>query len=99
MPVKVTGQSGELRIGGYTAARLGAWECESEGARDAFSFTLRADVEETDEYWMDHGGPYELRLHQSSERSLRWRGVEPWLDDDDGAEILRWEGATKPDTI
>lgn len=75
MPFVVTGASGSLRVGGRVAATLTHWEARS-GEQDT---TITARLEEKDDYWLDSGGPYELRL-VLSRSTWRWRNVSPALD-------------------
>lgn len=69
----VEGVSGEVRVGGRVAARLGAWSATRDKAADAWQ--IGAALAEVNDLWLDGPGPFELRLHIG--RSVwRWRGVD-----------------------
>src|SRR6266542_5602551 len=69
--LRVSGRGGTLRAGGRPAATLGRWHL----AGDATGWTLTGELVAADRFWLEWGGPYELRLPWGG-RSLRWRAVE-----------------------
>lgn len=76
MGFAASGASGSLRIGGRQAAGLGPWSLR---AAEPAGYVLTAPLTDTDPYWLDSGGPFELRLTLA--RSVwRWRNVSPTLD-------------------
>ena len=68
---RLGGEAGELRSAGRVCMRFGPWRAESVG--DAWRVTVRL-VRERDEYRLEHGGPYDLRLTYGREW-LSWRDV------------------------
>lgn len=81
MGFTASGTTGTLRIGGRQAAGLGQWSLRAAepAPGEPEGYVLIAPLTETDPYWLDTGGPFELRLTLS--RSVwRWRNVAPTLD-------------------
>lgn len=55
--LRASGKAAELRSAGRWAATLGAWKYEGT----AQGWTVDAKLIQTDEYWIDSAGPFELR--------------------------------------
>ncbi len=74
------GQSGSLRVGGRAAASLGEWTFTAgQEGQDGGAWRVTAAVAAADPYWLDRGGPYELRL-TLSKSTWRWRTVQASVD-------------------
>lgn len=72
MALTASGPSGEIRVGGRQAAKLGKWTYQTDGKGGWTCSAALAAV--TDAYLMDSSGVRELRLHAGSQ-TWRYRGV------------------------
>lgn len=74
--VTMQGLSGEIRVAGRVAYRLGRWELQPEGGEDA-PFRVSAEVAETDDYWAGQleGNRADVVLDLVTRR-WRWRDVD-----------------------
>jgi len=68
--LQMTGQSGQLRAGGRVAANLGRWSMRDSDD----TWTLECQPVEVNDYWLDNGTSFELRL-DVGRRIWRWRDV------------------------
>ena len=68
--IEIHGFSGELRIGGRCAAKLGNWELRPcEGAA-----RVSAALLEKDDFWLEQDGSFTLVLSWGT-RERRWRNI------------------------
>ena len=69
----ITGQTGEIRVGGRVAARLGYWSAQRVVAED--KWVIGAALVERNDLWLAGAGPFELRLDVGSQQ-WRWKPVD-----------------------
>ena len=68
--MKVTGVSGQLKVGGRVAASLGRWSYDGTPA----GWKVEADTSDVDEFWFDNERPMDLWL-DVGQQAWKWRGV------------------------
>ena len=68
--MKMTGKTGQLKVGGRHAATLGRWSFDGND----HGWTLEADTVAIDDYWFATSGPFTLHL-EVGKQIWKWRGV------------------------
>ena len=84
--IDLNGAQGELRLGGRTVARLWNWRLKVR----AEGYKLTARMTEADDYWLEHGGPYQAQLGST------WQ-VQGEIERDGDEMVMR--GTGKPTSI